>query len=133
MTLTGTVRADARSPSGVEIGLSDFGVDHLTADFPITRPGTLRVQVEPAERRDVRSGAPALAPTFRAAPVRPPIGRTNALVASSAEEVGLADAVLALGFPLREIVLAFLQHFADGRELLVGKRHFHQCTTAFGS
>jgi hypothetical protein len=41
--------------------------------------------------------------------------------------------VLALGFPLRKIVLALLQHLADGRELLVGERHLHQCTTAFGS
>ena len=36
VTLTGTVREDKRSPSGVEIGLSDFRVDHLTLDFPIT-------------------------------------------------------------------------------------------------
>jgi asparaginyl-tRNA synthetase len=36
VTLTGVVRADKRSPSGVEIGLSDFRVDHLTVDFPIT-------------------------------------------------------------------------------------------------
>jgi len=36
VTLTGTVREDKRSPSGVEIGLTDFRVDHLTADFPIT-------------------------------------------------------------------------------------------------
>ena len=35
-TLSGTVREDKRSPSGVEIGLSDFRVDHLTIDFPIT-------------------------------------------------------------------------------------------------
>ncbi|GGV74938.1 sigma-70 family RNA polymerase sigma factor [Streptomyces massasporeus] len=83
-------------------GLSPDEARELTADFPITRPGTLRVQVEPAERRDVRSGAPALAPTFRAAPVRPPIGRTNALVASSAEEVGLADAVRAARAVLEE-------------------------------
>jgi asparaginyl-tRNA synthetase len=36
VTLTGTVREDERAPSGVEIGLSDFRVDHLTVDFPIT-------------------------------------------------------------------------------------------------
>lgn len=34
--LTGVVKEDKRSPSGVEIQLSDFGVDHLTHDFPIT-------------------------------------------------------------------------------------------------
>jgi asparaginyl-tRNA synthetase len=36
VTLTGVVKADRRAPSGVEIGLSDFRVDYLTADFPIT-------------------------------------------------------------------------------------------------
>jgi asparaginyl-tRNA synthetase len=36
VTLTGVVREDKRSPSGVEIGLTDFRVDHLTVDFPIT-------------------------------------------------------------------------------------------------
>ncbi len=36
VTLTGEVRADRRAPSGVEIGLSDFHVDFLTQDFPIT-------------------------------------------------------------------------------------------------
>jgi asparaginyl-tRNA synthetase len=36
VTLTGVVKEDRRAPSGVEIGLSDFHVDHLTADFPIT-------------------------------------------------------------------------------------------------
>jgi len=36
VTLTGVVREDKRSPSGVELGLSDFRVDHLTVDFPIT-------------------------------------------------------------------------------------------------
>jgi len=34
--LTGTVREDRRSPSGVEIGLTDFAVEFLTQDFPIT-------------------------------------------------------------------------------------------------
>jgi len=34
--LTGLVKEDKRSPSGVEIQLTDFGVDHLTHDFPIT-------------------------------------------------------------------------------------------------
>ncbi len=34
--LTGVVRADKRSPSGVEIGLTDFRIDFLTLDFPIT-------------------------------------------------------------------------------------------------
>ena len=36
VTLTGTVKEDKRSPSGVELGLSDFRVDFLTQDFPIT-------------------------------------------------------------------------------------------------
>jgi len=36
VTLTGTVREDRRSPSGVEIGLTDFRVDFLTEEFPIT-------------------------------------------------------------------------------------------------
>jgi asparaginyl-tRNA synthetase len=36
ITATGLVRADRRSPSGVELGLADFRVDHLTLDFPIT-------------------------------------------------------------------------------------------------
>ncbi len=36
VTLTGTVKEDKRSPSGVEIGLTDFRVDFLTQDFPIT-------------------------------------------------------------------------------------------------
>ena len=36
VTLTGDVKADRRSPSGVEIGLTDFRVDFLTGDFPIT-------------------------------------------------------------------------------------------------
>ncbi len=34
--LTGTVTADPRSPSGVEIQLATFQVVHLTEDFPIT-------------------------------------------------------------------------------------------------
>src|SRR5512139_1679616 len=34
--LTGLVKEDKRSPSGVEVQLTDFGVDHLTVDFPIT-------------------------------------------------------------------------------------------------
>ncbi len=34
--LTGLVKEERRSPSGVEIQLTDFGVDHLTVDFPIT-------------------------------------------------------------------------------------------------
>ena len=34
--LTGVVKEDKRSPSGVEIQLTDFGVDHLTVDFPIS-------------------------------------------------------------------------------------------------
>jgi len=34
--LTGLVKEDKRSPSGVEIQLTDFGIDHLTVDFPIT-------------------------------------------------------------------------------------------------
>jgi len=34
--LTGVVKEDKRSPSGVEIQLTGFGVDHLTHDFPIT-------------------------------------------------------------------------------------------------
>lgn len=36
VTLTGTVKEDKRSPSGVELGLSDFRVEFLTQDFPIT-------------------------------------------------------------------------------------------------
>ncbi len=36
VTLTGTVKVDKRSPSGVEIGLTAFRVDFLTQDFPIT-------------------------------------------------------------------------------------------------
>ena len=36
VTLTGVVREDRRAPSGVEIGLTDFRVDHLTQEFPIT-------------------------------------------------------------------------------------------------
>ncbi|HEX9799358.1 MAG TPA: asparagine--tRNA ligase [Thermoanaerobaculia bacterium] len=36
VTLTGVVREDRRAPSGVEIGLTDFRVDHLSEDFPIT-------------------------------------------------------------------------------------------------
>ena len=35
VSLTGVVREDKRSPSGVEIGLASFRVDALTADFPI--------------------------------------------------------------------------------------------------
>jgi asparaginyl-tRNA synthetase len=34
--LTGAVKEDRRSPSGVEIQLTDFAVDHLTQDFPIS-------------------------------------------------------------------------------------------------
>ena len=34
--LTGLVKEDKRSPSGVEIQMTDFGIDHLTVDFPIT-------------------------------------------------------------------------------------------------
>lgn len=34
--MTGTVREDKRSPSGVELHLSDFAVDFLTEEFPIT-------------------------------------------------------------------------------------------------
>ncbi len=33
---TGVVKADARAAGGVELQLDDFGVDHLTVDFPIT-------------------------------------------------------------------------------------------------
>ena len=36
ISLTGVVREDKRSPSGVEIGLSSFRVDSLTVDFPIS-------------------------------------------------------------------------------------------------
>jgi asparaginyl-tRNA synthetase len=36
VSLTGTVREDERSPSGVEIGLADFRVDFLTEEFPIS-------------------------------------------------------------------------------------------------
>jgi asparaginyl-tRNA synthetase len=34
--LEGTVQEDKRAPSGVEIHVTDFRVDHLTEDFPIT-------------------------------------------------------------------------------------------------
>ncbi len=34
--LRGTVQEDSRAPSGVEIHASDFRVDHLTEDYPIT-------------------------------------------------------------------------------------------------
>jgi asparaginyl-tRNA synthetase len=34
--LTGTVRADKRSASGVELGLAELRILHLTQDFPIT-------------------------------------------------------------------------------------------------
>ncbi|MFN7940800.1 MAG: asparagine--tRNA ligase [Thermoanaerobaculia bacterium] len=34
--LSGAVKEDKRSPSGVEIQLTDFAVDHLTQDFPIS-------------------------------------------------------------------------------------------------
>ncbi|WP_432075789.1 sigma-70 family RNA polymerase sigma factor [Streptomyces wuyuanensis] len=83
-------------------GLSPGEARELTADFPITRPGTPRARAEPVERRDVRSAGPAPAPTFRATPVRPPIGRTNVRVASSAVDAGLADAVRAARAVLEE-------------------------------
>jgi asparaginyl-tRNA synthetase len=34
--LVGLVKADTRAPSGVEVQLADFAVDHLTEEFPIT-------------------------------------------------------------------------------------------------
>lgn len=83
-------------------GLSPGEARELTADFPITRPGTPRGRAEPRERRDVRSAAPAPATTFRSAPVKPPIGRTDALVASSVVDAGLADAVRAARSVLEE-------------------------------
>jgi len=36
VTLSGVVREDRRAPSGVELGLTDFRVEFLTAEFPIT-------------------------------------------------------------------------------------------------
>jgi asparaginyl-tRNA synthetase len=36
ITATGVVREDKRSHSGVELGLTEFRVDHLTTDFPIS-------------------------------------------------------------------------------------------------
>jgi asparaginyl-tRNA synthetase len=36
VTVTGVVREEKRAPSGVELGLTEFRVDHLTLDFPIT-------------------------------------------------------------------------------------------------
>ena len=33
VTVTGVVREEKRAPSGVELGLTDFHVDHLTLDF----------------------------------------------------------------------------------------------------
>ncbi|WP_229825900.1 sigma-70 family RNA polymerase sigma factor [Streptomyces sindenensis] len=83
-------------------GLSPGEAGELTAAFPITRPGTPRVRAEPVERRDVRSAGPTPASTFRATPVRPPIGRTNARVASSVLDAGLADAVRAARAVLEE-------------------------------
>lgn len=83
-------------------GLNPGEARELTADFPITRPGTPRGRAEPGERRDARSAAPAPATTFRSTPVKPPIGRTNALVASSAVDAGLADAVRAARAVLEE-------------------------------
>ena len=35
--VTGTVKADRRAPSGVEIQVSDFALESLTEDFPITK------------------------------------------------------------------------------------------------
>jgi len=37
LRLTGIVSEDPRSPSGVEIHLSDFAVEHLSEEFPITK------------------------------------------------------------------------------------------------
>jgi asparaginyl-tRNA synthetase len=37
LRLTGTVSADPRSPSGVEIHLSDLAIEHLSEEFPITK------------------------------------------------------------------------------------------------
>src|SRR5205807_470482 len=36
LVVTGTVRADARSPIGYELGVSDLQVVHQSADYPIT-------------------------------------------------------------------------------------------------
>jgi RNA polymerase primary sigma factor len=83
-------------------GLSPAEMRELTADFPITRPGTPRVPAKRVERREGRSAAPAPAPTSKAAPVRPPIGRARARVASSAVDARLADAVRAARAVLEE-------------------------------
>ncbi|WP_329133528.1 sigma-70 family RNA polymerase sigma factor [Streptomyces sp. NBC_01476] len=76
-------------------GLNPAEVRELTADFPITRPGTPRVFDEPVERRGGRPVGPALAPTSRTAPVRPPVGKAPARVASAAVDARLAEAVRA--------------------------------------
>jgi asparaginyl-tRNA synthetase len=36
VTMIGTVKADARAPSGVEVHVSDFRIEALSEDFPIT-------------------------------------------------------------------------------------------------
>ncbi|MFG3492272.1 RNA polymerase sigma factor RpoD/SigA [Streptomyces sp. NPDC047972] len=84
-------------------GLSPSETRELTADFPITRPGTPRVPAEPVERRAARFAASALAPTSsKATPQRPPTGGKRARVASTAVDARLADAVRAARAVLEE-------------------------------
>ncbi|WP_327417160.1 sigma-70 family RNA polymerase sigma factor [Streptomyces sp. NBC_01233] len=83
-------------------GLSPAEARELTADFPITRPGTPRVPAESVERREARSAASALAPASKATPQRPSIGGKRAQVASTAVDARLADAVRAARAVLEE-------------------------------
>ncbi|RSN18870.1 RNA polymerase subunit sigma [Streptomyces sp. WAC 01325] len=82
--------------------LSPAEARELTADFPITRPGTPHVSAEPVERREARSAASALAPTSKVTAQRPPTGGKRARVASTAVDAGLADAVRAARAVLEE-------------------------------
>jgi asparaginyl-tRNA synthetase len=36
VSMVGTVKSDARAPSGVEVHVTDFHIDHLTENYPIT-------------------------------------------------------------------------------------------------
>ncbi|MFE3081927.1 sigma-70 family RNA polymerase sigma factor [Streptomyces albidoflavus] len=83
-------------------GLGPAEKRELTADFPITRPGTPRVPAEPVDRREARSAASSLAPTSKVTPQRPPIDRKRARVASTAVDARLADAVRAARAVLEE-------------------------------
>ncbi|MFJ3190426.1 sigma-70 family RNA polymerase sigma factor [Streptomyces halstedii] len=83
-------------------GLSPAEARELTADCPITRPGTPRVPAESVERREARSAASALAPASKATPQRQSIGGRRARVASTAVDARLADAVRAARAVLEE-------------------------------